>query len=219
MKIILPTKEEAKEIKDGNVELRNKYFLENYSVIVCIAKSYCRKNLLKNNLFEDVAQECFLYFSKFKFDTAFKFVRSIKDVAVYVRWGGEKVFHQHRQGNTEILTILDEPVTKERRHGGEPVVFGETLEVPFNIVEEIEPAKQYTDEVFNLMVKYLPEREREAFNYFYYTDLTAREVGKKMGITINGAQSLKNSYIRRLKRQADKVREDLLNIGYDIFAI
>ena len=214
MKIFLPTKAEAKEIKNGNVELRNKYFLKNYSAIMVIAKSYCRSNLLKNKLFEDVEQECFIYFATFNFDAPYKFVRSVKDVAVYVRFGGERLFHQYRTGCTEVLTILDEPIMRNRRHGGEPETLGETLEAPFNIVEEIEPPKQYTDEVFNVIFKYLTERERQAFNYFYYTDLTAREVGKEMGITINGAQSLKNSYIRRLKRQADKVREDLLNIGY-----
>lgn len=216
MKITLPTKAEAREIKNGNIELRNKYFLENYSAIVCIAKSYCRKNSLKNNLFEDVAQECFLYFAKFNFDSTFKFVRSVKDVAVYIRFGGEKLYHQYRQGDTEILTILDEPILKDRRHGGEPATFGEILEEPFDIVEKIEPPKQYTDEVFDIAGKYLTERERQAFNYFYYTDLTAREVGKEMGLTINGAQSLKNSYIRRLKRQAYNLREDLLNIGYNV---
>lgn len=219
MKIILPTKDEVKEIKNGNVELRNKYFLENYSAIEIIAKCYCRNNLLKNNLFEDIAQECFLYFTKFNFDSAFKFVRSVKDVAIYVRFGGEKSFHQYRQGDTEVLTILDEPITKDRRHDGESVTFGETLEATFDIIQEIEPPKQYTDEVFNVASKYLTKRERQAFNYFYYTNLTAREVGKEMGITLNGAQALKNKYIRRLKKQSENFRKDLLKVGYNVLSI
>ena len=177
-----------------------------------IAKSYCRNNLLKNNLYEDIVQECFLYFQKFKFDSTITFIRSIYDIEVYVRWGGERVYHQVRQGDTEILTILDEPITRERRHGGESETLGETIVAPYDVIDEIEPIKQYTDEVFEIASSYMSERQKQAFDYFYYTDLTAREIGEIMGITINGAQSLKNNYIRALKSNSEEFRQRLLSL-------
>lgn len=212
MKPSLPTVEDIEKIKKGDNEIIFKYYLQNYEFIKMVAKSYCRKNRLQNNLFEDIAQECLLYFKKFKFDNAVSFIRSINDIAVYVRWGGERVFNQMRQGNTEILTILDEPISRNRRHGGELVTLGETIVAPYDIIEEIEPTKRYTDEIYKLAQSYMSEREKQAFEYFYYTDLTAREIGAIMGITINGAQSLKNSYMRKLKRNSQEFSERLLSI-------
>lgn len=212
MKPILPTVEDKEKIKKGDYEIIFKYYLQNYEFIKIVAKSYCRTNRLQNNLFEDIAQECLLYFHKFKFDNVAEFIRSIKDIAVYVRWGGERVFNQKRQGKTEIFTILDEPINRNRRHGGEPETLGETIVAPYDIIEEIEPTKQYTDEIYKLAQSYMSEREKQAFEYFYYTDLTAREIGAIMGITINGAQSLKNSYMRKLKRNSQEFSERLLSI-------
>lgn len=212
MKPILPTVEDKEKIKKGDSEIIFKYYLQNYEFIKMVAKSYCRKNRLRNNLFEDIAQECLLYFQKFNFENAVRFIRSINDIAVYVRWGGERVYHQVRQGNTEILTILDEPISRERRHGGEPQTLGETIVAPYDIMEEIEPIKRYTDEIYILAQSYMSEREKQAFEYFYYTDLTAREIGEIMGISINGAQSLKNSYMRKLKRNSQEFSERLLSI-------
>lgn len=206
-KPILPKKEEIVKIKKGDIEVINKYYLLNYELIKNVAKSYCASNRLKNNLFEDITDECFKYFQKFNFENAVRFIRSIKDIAVFVRWGGERVYHQVRQGNTEILTILDEPIFRQRRHGGEPITFGETIVSPFDIIEEIEPTKLYTDEVYKIVLKFLTKREKEAFKYFYYTDLTAKEIGLKMGISINGAQSLKNSYMRKLRKNSLELLE------------
>ena len=200
MKAILPSDEDIKKIKKGDKEIIDKYYLFNYDFIKMVAKAYCRRNQIKNCLYEDIAQECYLYFSKFKFDKVSSFIRSIYDIAVYVRWGGERVYNQVRQGNTEILTILDEPITKTRSHGGEQITLGETIVSPIDLDEEIEPTKTYTDEIFEIACGYMTEREKQAFEYFYYTDLTAREIGVIMGITINGAQSLKNKYIRKLKK-------------------
>lgn len=212
MKPSLPTVEDIEKIKKGDNEIIFKYYLQNYEFIKMVAKSYCRKNRLQNNLFEDITQECLLYFKKFKFDNAFAFIRSINDIAVYVRWGGERVFNQMRQGKTEILTVLDEPISRNRRHGGEPETLGETIVAPYDIIEEIEPTKRYTDEIYELARSYMSEREKQAFEYFYYTDLTAREIGAIMGITINGAQSLKNNYMRKLKRNSQEFSERLLSV-------
>lgn len=212
MKPSLPTVEDIEKIKKGDNEIIFKYYLQNYEFIKMVAKSYCRKNRLQNNLFEDITQECLLYFKKFKFDSAVSFIRSINDIAVYVRWGGERVFNQMRQGKTEILTILDEPISRNRRHGGEPETLGETIVAPYDIIEEIEPTKRYTDEIYKLVQSYMSEREKQAFEYFYYTDLTAREIGAIMGITINGAQALKNNYMRKLKRNSQEFSERLLSI-------
>lgn len=212
MKPYLPSAEESEKIKKGDKELIDKYFLLNYDFIVMVAKSYCRKNLIQNNLYEDISQECYLYFNKFRFDNVSTFIRSIYDVAVFVRWGGERVYHQVRQGNTEILTILDQPVMRERSHGGEVPTLGETLASPVDILEEIEPYKDYTDDLYMFASLYMTEREKQAFEQFYYTDLTAREVGELLGITINGAQSLKNSYMRKLRKNSEEFKTRFLNM-------
>lgn len=202
----LPTATEAEAIRKGDRELINRYYLANYNLIVTVCRSYFRYRV---NFSEDATNECYLYFSKFKFDSPHTLVRSIKDVCVYVRFGTEREYHQYRQGNTEVLTILDEPAIKQHRHGGVVETMGETLESDFNLFEAVEPEPSYTDEVYNAVIEMLTPQQRKAFRYFYYTDMTAREVGAEMGLTLNGAQSLKTGYICRLRKQSSKVRERL----------
>lgn len=209
----LPTAEEAARIKAGDRELINRYYMDNYEFIRVVTRGYCRSNLIEDkSLWEDMAQECYLYFETFKFENAIALVRCIRDICVYVRWGGERVYHQVRQGNTEILTILDEPIERSRRHGGEPDTLIDTIESSFDVLEELEPEESKTDEVFCTLAELMTPREREAFEWFYYSDMTAREVGEQMGLTLNGAQSLKNAYLRRLRKQEVEVKRRLSEV-------
>ncbi len=204
----LPTATEAEAIRKGDRELINRYYMANYKLIVTVCKSYFRYRD-DPTLYQDATNECYIYFPKFKLDSARALVRSIRDVCVYVRFGTEREYHQFRQGDTEILTILDEPAIREHRHGGEVETLGETLESDFDILEAVEPKPSHTDDVYNAVLELLTPRQREAFAYFYYTDMTAREVGAEMGITLNGAQSLKHNCISRLRKQSAEVRERL----------
>lgn len=207
---ILPTVEEAARIKAGDRELINRYYMANYEFIQVVTRGYCRNSLIEDkSLWEDMVQECYLYFGNFSFDHANALVRSIRDVCVYVRWGGERVYHQVRQGNTEILTILDEPIQRETRHGAEPMTLADTIESSFDVLEELEPEESKTDAVFFTLAELMTPREREAFEWFYYSDMTAREVGAQMGLTLNGAQSLKNAYLRRLRKCEEEVMQRL----------
>ena len=128
----LPTATEIENIRKGDKQLIDRYYMANYKLIVTVCKSYFYP-LPDRKLYEDATNECYLYFSKFNFDTARALVRSIKDVCVYVRFGTEREFHAYRQGNTEVLTILDAPAIREHRHGGAVETVGETLESDFDI--------------------------------------------------------------------------------------
>lgn len=208
MDATLPTATEAEAIRKGDRELIDRYYLANHKFITTVCRSYFR---YRNDptLYQDATNECYLYFPKFKLHSNAAFVRSVKDVCVFVRFGTEREYHQFRQGNTEILTILDEPAAREHRHGGTVETLGETLPSDFDILRAVEPEPSYTDDVYAAVLELLTPREREAFRYFYYTDMTAREVGAEMGLTLNGVQSLKNAYTRRLRKQSDTVRERL----------
>ena len=214
MQAILPTPAEADKIKHGDKNLIDDFYLRNYELISQVAKSYFRNRRIDKCYSEDAINEVYLYFGKLKFASNSAFVRSIKDVCIYVRFGGEKLFHQFRQGNTEILTILDEPAIREHSHGGEVETVGDLIEAPIDILEQVEPKKTYTDEIYKIARSYMSPRQKEAFKYFYYTDLTAREIGAKMGVNINGAQSLKNAYIRKLKSIAEELRNKIIKLGY-----
>lgn len=214
MEAILPTMEEAERIRAGDKRLIDKYYLANYALMGIIARDYCRKHgiALKNGVWEDMAQECYLYFSKFNFTKSGFFVRSVKDICVYVRFGGERLYAEYRQGNTEVLTILDEP-QRTKRKNEEGATLGELIASDFDIMDYIEPEESYTDKVYNSLKPLLEPRQAEAFELFYYSDMTAREVGAEMGISLNGAQSLKTFYLRRLRKQAEEVRAILWAVG------
>ncbi len=200
----LPNETEASEIKAGNRELINRFYLKNYDLIKTVSRAYCRTRRLDGGLWEDMAQSCYLYFPKFKFDKVSHFIRSIRDICVYEYFGGERLFHQFRQGDCEILTILDRPITDSK---GNVSTLGDFTPSPFDIDEEIEKDVEYDNEE-RLSVKLLSllsPREQEAFKLFYWCSMSAREVGQKMGISRDGAQSLKHSYRERLKANKDLI--------------
>lgn len=213
---ILPTAEEAAQIRAGNKELQDRYYVQNYDFVCTVCRSYFRHREGCEDMWQDAANECYFYFTKFKFINCFTFARSIKDICVFVRFGGEKSYHQYRQGNTEILTILDEPIARERRHGGAVETFGETLESDFDIMDEVDPPEDFCDKVHDIVAAYLTPRQSQAFDYFYYTNMTAREVGAAMGLGLNGAQSLRYGAREKLKKNAVSILELLRDIGYPV---
>lgn len=212
---ILPTAEEAMRIKAGDRDIINRYFIANYDFIMVVCKAYCRNNSIQNGLFEDMAQECYLYFEKFDLSSVPAFIRNIRDVCVYVRWGGERVFHQMRQGHTEILAVLDEPATKDAKHSDEGLTVGDTIPDERDFLDEIEPPPNYAEIVHDIALNYMTPQQRKAFEYFYYSDMTAREVGAEMGLTLNGAQSLKTGYISRLRKCAEQFCSELISAGVE----
>lgn len=60
---ILPTESERKAISNGDRETINRYYLVNYEFITMVCRDYSRNNLVSNSLWQDMAQECFLYFT------------------------------------------------------------------------------------------------------------------------------------------------------------
>lgn len=212
---ILPNEEQEKAIKAGNREMINRFYLENLRFIRIVCQSWYRNRGEHEDFWQDAVQEVYIAFPSLKFGTNYKFTRSIKDVCLYSFFGTKNEYDNERLGRTKILTILDEPIERERGHGGEPRTLADvTIDEDYDIDEVVCPPESYTDKIYEFCKDLLSEREREAFEYFYYTDMTAREVGEKLGLKLNGAQTLKRNAIQRLKRDADIVREKLVSIGY-----
>ncbi len=212
---ILPNEEQEKAIKAGNREMINRFYFENLRFITLVCQSWYRNRGEHEDFWQDAVQEVYLAFPSLKFGTYYKFARTIKDVCLYVFFGTKNEFDNERLGRTKILTILDEPIERQRGHGGEPRTLADVaIDEDYDIDEVVCPPESYTDKIYECCKDLLTEREREAFEYFYYTDMTAREVGEKLGLKLNGAQSLKHNAIQRLKREADIVREKLVSIGY-----
>lgn len=214
MKATLPTVDEVNAMRKGDREVINRLYMVNYDFIMTVCKAYCRSAQIKNGLYEDMTQECYLYFEKFEFSSVSAFIRNIRDICVYVRWGGEKTFHQVRQGNTEILTILDEPATKNAKHSDEGLTVGDTIASDVDLLDEIEPPPDYTEVVHDVAVGLLSDREKTVFDYFYYTDITAKDVGVKTGFNINTVFTLKRRARLSLQKHAEEFREKLLLAGF-----
>lgn len=212
---ILPNEEQEKLIKAGNREMINRFYFENLRFIKLVCRSWYHNRGEHEDFWQDAVQEVYIAFPSLKFGTNYKFTRSIKDVCLYAFFGTKNEYDNERLGRTKILTILDEPIERERGHGGEPRTLADvTIDEDYDIDEVVCPPESYTDKIYEFCKDLLSEREREAFEYFYYTDMTAREVGEKLGLKLNGAQTLKRNAIQRLKRDADIVREKLVSIGY-----
>lgn len=215
IKPILPNEEEAKLIKAGDREMINRFYMENLEFIKRVCRCWYSQRGEHEDFWEDAVQEVYLVFPTLKFGSHYQFARTIKDVCIWVFFGTYNEFNKERRGGIKILTILDEPIERQRGHGGEPRTLVDVMiDEDFDIDEVAFPKESFTDKIYEVCKPLLSERERDAFEYFYYTDMTAREVGEKIGVTLNGAQTLKRSAIQRLKRDADIVRDKLVSIGY-----
>lgn len=215
IKPILPNEEEEKLIKAGDRETINRFYIENLRFIKCVCRCWYSQQGEHEDFWEDAVQEVYLEFPRMKFGSNYQFARTIMDVCLYAFFGTKREFDNERMGRTKILTILDEPIERQRRHGGEPRTLADVMiDEDFDIDEVVFPSKSYTDRIYEVCKPLLSPRERDAFEYFYYTDMTAREVGEKIGVKLTGAQTLKRNAIQRLKRDADIVRDKLVSIGY-----
>lgn len=215
IKPILPNEEEEKLIKAGNREMINRFYMNNISFIKCVCLSWYSNRGEHVDFWEDAVQEVYLAFSTLKFGNNYAFARSIMDVCLYAFFGTKKEFYNERLGRTKILTILDEPIERQRTHGGECRTLADVMiDEDFDMDKIAFPTESYTDKIYEFCKSLLTQRERDVFEYFYYTDMTAREVGEKLGLKLTGAQTLKRNAIQRLKREADIVRDKLVSIGY-----
>ncbi|MBQ2711737.1 MAG: sigma-70 family RNA polymerase sigma factor [Clostridia bacterium] len=214
--IALPTKEEIQAIKNGDIKLLNKYYLLNYDLIKACAIRYCARVLEKNrDIAQDIVQEVYLAMREksFKMSTNVEIVRSIYDVACRVRQGRtQKDYDKYRLGRMDICCSLDDIELINNKKGAKTTL-GETIPTYDLYFQEDVP--NYTDKIFKYCAKMLAPRQKEALKYFYYTDMTAREIGSIMGININGAQSLKTTSIYKLRKNKDKILLYLKKIGYE----
>ncbi len=214
-KLVKPDNDELEKIKNKDRDTTNKYYLANYDFIKTIAKKYYYRHTQRIFDYEDMTNEVYLYFYRLKFENEIAFITSVSNICCYVVYGGERSFHQIRQSGAECLTILDEPINRGGNHGGEPLHLYDIIPSEKDIISELYPEKDYTDDIFNIVKKFLTPRQQEAWQYFYYTDMTAREVGEKMGININGAQSLKTGGKYRLMKNKEELKESILDLGYN----
>lgn len=217
----LPTLSQAEAIRNGNKALRDYFYLSNVPFIKTVAVAYCRRNDIRNDLWEDLVNNVYLVFPQLKFASNVAFARSIKDTFPAVRFGSDFEYQQTRQTNVVTLTILDEPAIREHSHGGVVETVADYLEADTDVFAEVcelhEPATDWTDKIWEIVSAYLTPRQREAWYYFYHdASITAREVGAKMGVSINGAQALKTAGLQKLRKSKAEILQRLIDIGYPL---
>lgn len=216
---VLPTEEEKRLIKAKDQKTISRVFCQNWDFILNVCKGYWnnteREQGKHNTLFQDMFQDVYLRFNEIDFTSVATFARNIKDIALTTRFGGQWQFDAYRQGVCEVVQTMDIWLPS-CDGGGQRETYGETIPDRKNLLDEVQPPHDFCDVVFDTIIpKICADRQCKAIKLHCETDLTDREIGAQMGVSINGARSLRLQAVETLRQNLPEFMQELANVGYD----
>ncbi len=212
MKVELPTLEEQEEIRKGNRETIDRYYLANYAYIQRVAKSYCGR--VRFYGWEDLTQEVYLYFDKIEFNSPSYFGHCLFKIFTNYRYGGQRKREQLRHSKCdEEIYVLDTPISGKEKEVG---TIGESIASDFDIIEEIEPRPDITQSLYTYLCALLgnaKERKR-VFAQFYWTGKTYNEIARDLGKNPRTVKRTREEIFKRFRNNAESLKNWLYEIGY-----
>ena len=216
---ILPTKEQQEQITANDYKTITAVYMANYGFLLNVCKAYYRTTELlqgkHNELYQDMMQDVFLYFSKIDFANVGTIVRTVKDICLWCRFGGQRQYDMYRQGVVEVVQTMDILLPTSEK-GGTHTTQGDTIPDPKSIFDYLEPLKDNFDLLFDVVYKFCTNRQATALKLHCETNLTDREIGKVLGCSLNGARSLRLGAVEKLRQNLCNFVEMLKDNGYDI---
>ena len=209
---IKPSAEEIAKIKQEDRATINKYFMLNYNLIRCTAKRYCIAVGMPSfdNMWEDMVHEIYLAFPKLNFQEYKTFVYTCKTICKFTRVGGVKIYYQMYQGNTKILNLLDAPISKYDKYDNDFNSILDTLESDFNIFKVTEENNDDNWEmIFAYLCEFLTPKLKEAFFYYFFTDLSESGVAREMKVANGTASNHKHNIKMRIRLHEKDFKEFL----------
>lgn len=200
------TDEQAEEIRNGNAEARNRFYLENLDRIRAMAYNYARENPVARGYYEDLAQGVLVDLLTWKK----QYNRPIKDgrdISYFVRRsfyfatrGGylyvledcKKWLDDEYQHVARDIISLDAPLLVRHRSGesddGSTLLNFIPAEDCFREIEE----EDFTEECKRIAGKYLSKQQKEFFEY-WIEGYTPKNAVENMGV------KQQSSLVRKMK--------------------
>lgn len=184
---IVPNEETISKIRAGDIEVRNRYFMENYTFF----RSACRSCILRklghfsDSDIDELLSECYLHLPEMDLQRRDFLITSIYDQLLFARFGGKRAYYRDRL--QKLPDSLDSPVYAHSR-SGEAEDKGETLGdfLPAPDFMELygrNSAEERVYSLLNVLKEFLTPREFEVMQFRLCTGLSAQEIGKEIGRT------------------------------------
>lgn len=185
MAFSLPSDEDIRAIKAGDVEKINAFFLQSIEFIrLCACGFYTRiwkKAYFTQTDIDELVNEAYLHLSELDYDSVSYFEVSLRDVFFFFQFGGRKLYYRYYGTGKQLCESLDKPVNVVSRTGDseEGTTRGDLLEAHEPIpCAEVE--RQYA--ILKKIVRnYLTEKEYEIFLYRILTGYSASEIAEDLG--------------------------------------
>ena len=225
------TDEQAEEIRNGNAEARNRFYIDNYERIRKMAYNYTQKHIRTQGQVEDLTQGVMVDLCVFQ--CAYnKPVTNGGELSLFVYWsfraapdGGLLYLWENNRkalcGGSETYlapanqTSLDAPLGKgTKRHQDEDNASSLLDIIPAPSEEE---RRDHTEDCKKAVADFLTPRTREYFALFI-EGYTPTEIGRKMGCKGTGYGAYGNRMRENLSKNYLAILERLEGYGIGIGA-
>ena len=186
-KYSIPDDETIAQIRAGNIEVRNRYFMENYAFL---RAACCHCILRKQGKFtqsdvDELLNECYMNLPEMEIERQDYLFTSIYRQLLYLGFGGKRAYYRDRL--QEFPVSLDLPAYAHSRSGeGEDTgkTLGDFIPAPdFMELFGRNSAEERVYSILDVLERFLTPREFEIMRYRLCTGLSAQEIGDEVGRT------------------------------------
>lgn len=216
MSPILPNAEEAEAIRSGNRDLINKYYLANYELLRRYISIYCRNNIyhLDYCTHEDLINQIYIEFDKIQFDCNAYFFCSVRHILHLYLVGGKRKYAQLTDINScgSELYILDKPLGDSK----ESATVGDMMSYDLPLEKIVINGKLRSERVFEKLCDFLTEPQRSVFEFWFFSNMSAREIGLALGRSQQAVEQSKRKMLIKFRKYQDDVLDCYDKAGCDI---
>lgn len=211
MKVILPSEEDIKKIKQGDIEIITKYYLENIEYLKRYVKSFCRRI---NNFsdFDDFLSEIYIHFQELSFENERYFGHDCFKVFFNYHYGDQRKRAQLKDGKCSFEeTILDSPVKGMEKEG---VTLGDTIAVSEEEIFEEDKKPDISKELYEFLSSFLAKEQTRVFEQFYWTGKTYNEVAQTLGKNPRTVKRTREQCFVNFRKHLKEICDFLEKQGY-----
>ena len=187
MAFTLPSVEDIRAIKSGEIEKINVFFLQSVDFIrLCACGFYTRfwkKAFFTESDIDELVNEAYLHLQELDYDSVGHFVISLRDVFQYFQYGGKILYYRYYAAGKQLCESLDAPVKIGERTGDYEE--GESRVDLLKARKQISCTK--TEKRYAILLKvvcgFLTDKEYEVFRYRLLTGYSAEEIAEELGKT------------------------------------
>lgn len=211
---ILPTAEEAEAIKRGDRDLINHYYMANYDLLRHYIAIYCRNNIRYRDFYtsQDLINQVYVDFQDIQFDCNRYFFCSLRCILQLYLVGGKRKFNQLIDVKScgSELYLLDKPLSDSGK------TFGDMLPYDIPLESVVVDCQKRSERVFNSICEMLTEPQRNVFEYWFFTDLSAREIGIALCRSQQAIEQSKRKMLIKFRKHENDILALYENAGCEI---